>query len=669
MSGFKSENRKAAYYPSSYRYLWPLTLLVAALALAGLTLESCRHEIASQPPGVTPTSAHYLPLMVKPPPAWTHTYYVDSSLGSDGNSCTSAQDPSTPKRTVSGVMSCDPGPGEIVRFRGVFTETIMPTRSGTVLYDVQDIADVKGSVVTFTQAITGIYPPTDYVTIYGSRKGNSGAFAVLSVSGHRVTVDTSDLPAGQFLPEAASDPGTLQAAILRPVHFTAWDSDNPPVWDGNGQTFHSVNQSVIMLSHIRSLSGRPRTSVAFWAAVEIDGNNSGNSDFHIFDHLEIVNAEVAIAVENREFHSNYDIIQFNNLHDTGYTGEGPDEVIYFGNAYHPERHHDFAQIMYNKVGPHKQDYSAADPVRGDGIEIKHSAHNVTVFGNEIVGIEPKGCADAPIKISGPNAFVANNYLHNINPQANLGCGISIVNDFAPYDPTLGGYGAIVANNIIANVKRVGIWVVDTSNVQILNNTIYNVFPEPDCDSACMENNMGILIKNYQGPTENIVIKNNIVQKAYIGIGRYIWSNDYPVSIDSDYNLVFDSEFPFRGTIISNTHDLVMDPGLIDPQNYNFALMATSSARDSGTDLTNVFNIDNHDAADPSLPAITVPIIRTGAWDIGAYEYRETQPEETEIHIDPESSSQLQIFPALSVLKRLWDSRCSQSADQNIDMSY
>ena len=151
-------------------------------------------------------------------------------------------------------------------------------------------------------------------------------------------------------------------------------------------------------------------------------------------------------------------------------------------------------------------------------------------------------------------------------------------------------------------------------------------------NMAIRRNMGIELKNYQGPTENIVIKNNTVQTAYIGIGRYIGSHDeYPVSIDSDYNLVFDSDFPFRGTIISNTHDLVMDPGLVDPQNLNFALMADSPARDSGTDLTGVFDIDNHDAVDPSLPAIAAPIIRTGVWDIGAYEYQETQPDQQSTH--------------------------------------
>ena len=53
-------------------------------------------------------------------------------------------------------MSCNPGPGQIVRFRGQFTDTIIPTISGTVLYPVQDIAQVNGSVVTFNQAIGSI---------------------------------------------------------------------------------------------------------------------------------------------------------------------------------------------------------------------------------------------------------------------------------------------------------------------------------------------------------------------------------------------------------------------------------------------------------------------------------------------------------------------------------
>lgn len=583
-------------------------------------MDSCPLEIATQPPEVTPTSEIYLPLIFAPPPAWAHAYYVDSSLGSDRNSCTQAQNPSTPKRTVSGVMSCDPGPGQTVRFRGEFKETIYPTRSGTVLHNVQDIARVSGSVVTFTQAIADIYPPTDYVTIYGSRKGNSGAFAIVSASGNRVTVDTSDLPAGRFLPEVASDPGTLQAAILRPVHFTAWDKNDPPVWTGLYQTYHAINQSVIMVSHLTSIAGDSiNPGYPVWPAFEIDGNNFGNSDFQIFDHLEVTNAECAIAVEFHDFHSNYDIIQFSNLHDTGYAGDVSDEVIYFGQAYHPERHHDFVQIMYNKVGPHKQDYSTGTPTKGDGIEIKPSGHNATIFGNEVVGIQPNGCDDAPIKVTGTNAFIANNYVHDINPQAYPGCGISIIDD-SPLDPTGGGEGAIVINNIVASVKRVGIRVLDADDVQILNNTLYDIFPEPDCDSACMEENMGIEVQNWQGSTQNIVIKNNIVHTAHIGIGRYIWSKDYPVSIDSDYNIVFDSDFPFHGTITQNIHDRVMDPGLIDPQNHNFALMATSPARDSGTDLTSVFSIDNHDAADPRLPAITAPIIRTGVWDRGAYEY-------------------------------------------------
>jgi hypothetical protein len=89
--------------------------------------------------------------------------------------------------------------------------------------------------------------------------------------------------------------------------------------------------------------------------------------------------------------------------------------------------------------------------------------------------------------------------------------------------------------------------------------------------------------------------------------------------------VFDSVFPFRGTITQNTYDLVMDPELVDPQNHNFALIATSPARDSGTGLSGVFEIDNHDAADPALPAIAPPIIRAGAWDRGAYEYKEKKP--------------------------------------------
>jgi hypothetical protein len=594
---------------------------VLGLADSNKTRVNSASYVVSEPEALlaTATSQSYLPLISAGPPAWAINYYVDSSSGNDRNTCTQAQNPSTPKKTVPGIMSCNPGFGQTVYFRGTFTDTILPNRSGTVLYNVQAIAEVKGSVVTFNQAVTGFYPPTDYVTVYGSRKGNSGAFGIVSVSGNQVTVDTTSLPGGKFVPESASDPGTLQAAILRPIHFTAWDKSHPPVFNTKYQVFHTINQRVLMVSYLKSIGGYTvNPGYHVWPAFEIDGNNFGNSDFLIFSHLEVINAESAIAVEFNDFQSNYDIIQFNNLHDTGSRGDASDEIIYWGNdIINSNRHHDFAQIIYNKVGPQRSDSDGAD-----GIEIKETAQNVTVFGNEVVGIYPEGCSDAPIRVSGINAFIANNFVHDIHPfSSNQGCGISIVDDH-PSDPTSGGKGAIIVNNIVANVQDVGIRVLDSINVQVLNNTIYNIFPRPNCTSSCMEEIMGIEVQNWQGATTNILIKNNIVQSAHIGIGRYTGShNEYSVSIDSDYNIVFNADFPFRGTITQNTHDRVINPELVDPQNQNFALKVTSPARDSGIDLSNVFRIDNPDAVDPLLPYATAPTVRTNPWDRGAYEYR------------------------------------------------
>lgn len=598
--------------------LWRIAVIVGSLAIVSTVLGFRLFTVAQPPPEETPTNHLYLPVISKAIPGWARTYYVDSSIGNDQHSCNQAQSPTTPKKTVSSILSCDPGPGQTVRFRGEFKETIYPGRNGIVLYAVQDIAQVSGSVVTFNQDMTGIYPPTDYVAIYGSRKGNSGAFSILSVSENRITVDTTNLPGGVFRNETDLDPGDLQAAILRPVHFTAWDKDDPPVWSGEYQAYHAINTRVVMVSYLISKSGEAiNPGWPVWAAFKIDGSDYGNSDFQIFDHLEVLNAECAIAVEFNEFQSNYDIIQFTNLHDIGHSGaeDISHEIIYFGNPYHPERHHDYVQIMYNKVGPHNADA----PTEGDGIEIKPSAHNATVFGNEILGIQPNGCDDAPIKIAGMNAFVANNYIHDIYPNNHRGCGISIVED-SPMDPTGGGEGAIVVNNIVANVERVGIRVIDADNVQIINNTIFNIFPEPNCNSECMEQNMGIEIQNWQSSTENIVIKNNIVQKAYIGIGRYIWSSEeYPVSIDSDFNIVFDAQFPFRGSIVLSINDLIIDPRLVNPEGQNFALASNSPARNSAMDFNEIFNIDNHDSPNPTLPFITAPIFRGSIWDRGAFE--------------------------------------------------
>jgi parallel beta-helix repeat protein len=539
------------------------------------------------------------------------TYYVDSDIGNDANNCSQARNPSTPKRTVNSIMSCNPGAGDIVKFRGTFTQTISPTSSGEVLYAFQPIQGVSGSTVTFNTSISGLDSATDYVTVYNSRKGNSGAFAVVSFSGTAVTVDTSDLPLGSFITETAADPGHLHGAILRPVHFTAWDKNNPPVFDTYYQTFYSNGKAVVMASYLHSISGKNHE---VWPAIEIDSLDLTDSDYIIFDHLEIENAATGIAVEYRDFQSNYDIIQHNYIHDTGYQGAASDEMIYFGNAYSPDRHHDYVQIMYNKIGPHR----FTTGVVGDGIEVKPSVHNPTIFGNEITGIVCYGCDDAPIKTTSVNSFIANNYLHDINPIEYRGCGISIIDDY-PNDSTGGASGAIVMNNIVTNVRGVGIRVLDASGVKILNNVIYNILPEPESIPGYdptwnTEENWGIGISNYQGPTENIVIKNNIVHSTNIGIGRYIWAKDYPVSIDSNYNLVFNTTYPFRGIITQNTHDLLLDPMFVDPENGDFHLQSSSPAIDNGTALSDV-SID--------FDSISRP--QGSGYDIGAYEHISGQP--------------------------------------------
>ncbi|UCD07359.1 MAG: right-handed parallel beta-helix repeat-containing protein, partial [Candidatus Aenigmatarchaeota archaeon] len=515
------------------------------------------------------------------------TYYVDSNIGNDANNCSQALDPSTPKRTVNSIMSCNPGAGDIVKFRGTFTQGIYPTRSGEVLYAFQPIQGVSGSTVTFSNSMSGLNPATDYVTIYNSRKGNSGAFAVVSFSGNSVTVDTSDLPLGSFISETAADPGDLHAAILRPVHFTAWDKNNPPVFDPYYQTFHSNCMSVVMVSYLHSISGENHQ---VWPAFELDCSDLTPSDYIILDHIEIENAATAIATEAHHFQSNYDIIQHNNIHNVGYQGLASDEGIYFGYDIRlPVEYHDYVQIMYNKVGPHR----FTTGVIGDGIEIKESARYATVFGNEVFGIQCLYCADAPIRVSGIDAFVANNFVHDISPGESRGCGISIVDDY-PSEPTTGGKRAIVVNNILANVRGMGIRVLDANGVQILHNTIYNIpYPEPNGDPAWYEEYAGIFVQNWQGPTENITIKINIVHSAHIGIGRYIWSHDYPVSIDSDYNIVFNTTYPFRGdtdsrgTITQNTNDLLLDPMFVNPSGGNFHLQSSSPAIDNGTALSDV----------------------------------------------------------------------------------
>lgn len=552
------------------------------------------------------------------------TYYVDSKIGDDANSCEDAQTPEAPKQTVSGVLACNPGAGETVKFRGTFSETIQPPASGEVLYDVQDISHVTGSQIVFTGELQDIVPDVDYVTIYGSRRGNSGAFRVIAAEGSTITVDASALPAGEFLEEHESDPGDLQAAVLRPVHYTAWDIENPPLWYTDQQTFHSIDRRVIMVSYIHSDSIGGDQGVYVWPAFEIDGTVGGNADFHIFDHLDIQHAEAGIATEFRDFQSNYSIIQHSHLHNMGYAGNASDEIIYWGNAYHPDRHHDYCQIMYNKVGPHNSypvSQEASNRFTGDGIEIKPSAHNCTIFGNEIVGTHAiNGCDDAPIRIAGINAFVSNNYVHDISPQpGNLkGCGISLI-DRLDLGENGGAEGTIVVNNIVANVRNVGIRVLDSDNVQILNNVVYNVVPPTDCE-FCVEETFGIMVQNYEDTTENVVIRNNIVHSAPTGIGRWPWSRDFSFSITSDHNIVFNTEVPFSNGIPQSDTDSTDDPGLIDPPGGDFSIDLKSAAKDSGIEMGDVFVIDNHTAQNPGWPALTAMTVRSQPWDIGVYEH-------------------------------------------------
>jgi len=549
------------------------------------------------------------------------TYYVDSNVGSDSNSCSAATNPSTPKRTVYGFnKNCSTSPGDVIKLRGTFTERIEPNASGAVLYDAQLISGVGGNQITFNTSISGLNPQTDYVAIYHSRRGNSGAFEVISFSGNSVVVDTSDLPWGQFINESASDPGDLTAAILRPIHYTAWEKANPPVWNSDMQTYISGNNRVIMLSYLKSLSGYPNTTAVIWPAFEINGFSGGNADYQIFDHLEVQNADAGIAVEFVDFQTNYDIIQHNWLHNVGNGNGYSNEVIYFGNAYHPERVHNYPQIMYNKIGPHKQGS------KSDGIEIKPSANNATVYGNEIVSIMSSGCDDAPIKSTGPNSFISNNYIHDINPPDRDGCGISIIDDY-PDDPNGGSSGTVVANNIIANVAQVGIRVMDADDVKVLNNTLYNIFQEPDCEGvACTTKNAAILVYNYQGSTENVEIKNNIVADSYQGIGRYVYSNSFAHSIAVDYNIVHNvAGDDYIGSISLGSHNLQSNPALINPSGGNYALSSGSIAVNAGVDMSSYFNLDNHDAADPQVTAFDInsivdPIFRQSPWDIGAYEF-------------------------------------------------
>jgi hypothetical protein len=470
---------------------------------------------------------------------------------------------------------------------------------------------VSGSTVTFNSVPSGLSNQTDYVTIYGSRKGNSGAFKISSTNGNQVTVDTSALPGGSFVSESAGDPGELQAALLRPVHFTAWDRNNPPTWDFSTAMYYGFNRSAIMLSYLRSTSGNNNE---VWGAIYLDGDGGGSNDYFIVDHVEIANAATAIGLSNNDFHANYAILQHNYFHNIGWAGGVSDEIIYWGNFLQYQKHHDYPQIMYNRVGPHKSmptNQTYGNQAIGDGIEVKASGHYPTIWGNIITGLSlTNGCDDSPIHSAGQNGFIANNFISDIYPQPeNIpGCGISIV------EGAQGANGTIVANNIIANVKSIGIRIFNTSNVQVVNNTIYNIRSIQGC---CAEESAGILIQTYgQGVSGNIV-RNNIVANAPVGYGRYPWDTGNSFSVTTSNNIAYNTTTPW-GVGFSATGISTANPNLVNPGSQNFTLGTGSAAIGAGTDLTSLFALDNHNAINPSAPG-PVPTVRTGSWSIGAYQ--------------------------------------------------
>lgn len=203
------------------------------------------------------------------------------------NSCLSSED-------LSG--------GDLVYMRGPFSTSgvaggfpitnsdgeskVHPT--GGNWYD-NEAVDVSGSVVTFSTTPSSVSTSTDYVYLYNSFKGNSGAFKIIGVDGDAITVDTSDLPGGTFIAEQDTDsPWTLQASIIRPVRFIGVDVDYNETVAAFACKFHSTGAKYIFVSYA-SFSYCSGWSPDNTSVVELvnDGgcNGDGGTDYAALDHV------------------------------------------------------------------------------------------------------------------------------------------------------------------------------------------------------------------------------------------------------------------------------------------------------------------------------------------------------------------------------------------------
>jgi len=553
------------------------------------------------------------------------TYYVDMDGGSDGYSCSQCQSPSTPKGTVQSVIdNCNLEGGDTVKIKGTAPDRFVLNSSGSLIHSLELVDNVNASIVDFSTTPSDVSTTTDYVILYNSRKGNSGAFKVTSVNGDQITVDTSRLPGRSFVHETFSDPGDLEAIIIRPINFEAWDDDNIPTFNPTstytGRVVWTNAQNYVRVYKIRT----------YWDFDTMGTNQYGSmfmihgASYWIWDSVEVDGGRSAQFWEYGTEHSNTQrhMTQYCRFINMGCDGSDgcsglSTEVVYNGNPQGPDMGdgYDHNHWMYNYF---RMRNGLTDVHEANGIDNKVSCEYTTIWGNEFDNWVSHGAGGGIISNKGANAVIANNYFHDVAASTNSRLHVIVIT----------GSNNLVFNNIIENASgrsatsgiRVDAWDGSIFNVGIFNNVIYNI----DGPGSGYVAGIDLILNNsIRGE-----IKNNIFQDiSNSGGNAYaVYANGSGKNPALSHNIAYNVATPWFG--ISCSDCSTSDPGLMDPPGGDFSIDPSSNARDAGTPVSTYFSVDNHDADSPSVfgawptLAVTMPIERDGAWDIGAYEYCE-----------------------------------------------
>jgi hypothetical protein len=215
----------------------------------------------------------------------------------------------------------------------------------------------------------------------------------------------------------------------------------------------------------------------------------------------------------------------------------------------------------------------------DGLIEGNTFYNITGYGIQFY--HSGGCTQPPALAPnkcGSNTIIRNNIVHDTHGDGGVTMGQ--------------GDNIKFYNNIIYNNSNVGVQVRygDSNNIQIYNNTIVG--------------NTGVAL--LLTTVDSVALTNTLVTN------NILYDNSGSISVGGATGTVFTTNLC---NFVNLACSLAGNPAFVNAGAGNFALGATSAARNAGTTLSAPYNVDILGTTRPQGPPGT-------NWDIGAYEFVE-----------------------------------------------